>query len=57
MRRRDAHPERVALVYEARRWTYGALRAERDRRAGVLVELGMRPATSRPRTISSRTRW
>lgn len=36
-------PERVALVYEERRWTYGELRAERDRRAGVLVELGMRP--------------
>ncbi|MFN8541049.1 MAG: AMP-binding protein [Thermomicrobiales bacterium] len=36
-------PERVALVYEERRWTYGELRAERDRRAGMLVELGMRP--------------
>jgi acyl-CoA synthetase (AMP-forming)/AMP-acid ligase II len=37
-----AYPERIALVYESRRWTYGELRAERDRRAGVLVELGLR---------------
>jgi acyl-CoA synthetase (AMP-forming)/AMP-acid ligase II len=40
------NPDRAALVYESRRWTYGELRAERDRRAGVLVELGLRPGAS-----------
>jgi acyl-coenzyme A synthetase/AMP-(fatty) acid ligase len=37
-----AQPHQVALVCGARRWTYGELRAERDRRAGVLVEAGLR---------------
>jgi acyl-coenzyme A synthetase/AMP-(fatty) acid ligase len=36
-----ATPDKVALVCGARRWTYGELAAERDRRAGVLVEAGL----------------
>jgi long-chain acyl-CoA synthetase len=37
-----SHPERIALIHGVRHWTYGELRAERDRRAGVLVEAGLR---------------
>jgi acyl-CoA synthetase (AMP-forming)/AMP-acid ligase II len=37
-----ATPDKVALVCGARRWTYREVRAERDRRAGVLVEAGLR---------------
>ncbi len=36
-------PERVALIHGPRRWTYGQLREESLRRAGVLVEAGLRP--------------
>lgn len=35
-------PGKIALRYGARAWTYAELRAERDRRAGVLVEAGLR---------------
>jgi non-ribosomal peptide synthetase component E (peptide arylation enzyme) len=38
-------PERVALIHGPRRWTYGQLREESLRRAGVLVEAGCAPAT------------
>ena len=34
-------PDKVALRYGDRAWTYAELRAERDRRAGVLVEAGL----------------
>ncbi len=36
-------PGNVALIFGDKRWTYAQLRAERDRRAGVLVEAGLRP--------------
>lgn len=35
-------PEAVALRCGNRSWTYGALRAERDRRAGILIAAGLR---------------
>jgi acyl-coenzyme A synthetase/AMP-(fatty) acid ligase len=35
-------PDNVALRYGDRTWTFAELRAERDRRAGVLVEAGLR---------------
>ena len=38
-----ARPDHVALVFGDRRWTYRQLQAERDRRAGVLVEAGLPP--------------
>lgn len=34
-------PEKVALRHGDRAWTYRQLRAERDRRAGVLIEAGL----------------
>ena len=34
-------PEKVALRHGDRAWTYSQLRAERDRRAGVLIEAGL----------------
>lgn len=37
----ERDPERLALIYGSRSWTYGRLRAECDRRAGVLVEAGL----------------
>lgn len=40
-----ARPEHVALVCGGRRWTYRQLQAERDRRAGLLVEAGLQPGT------------
>ncbi|HEY8596838.1 MAG TPA: AMP-binding protein, partial [Thermomicrobiales bacterium] len=36
-------PDNVALIFGDKRWTYAQLRAERDRRAGVLIEAGLRP--------------
>lgn len=39
----DREPERLALIYGSRRWTYGQLRAACDRCAGVLVEAGLAP--------------
>jgi long-chain acyl-CoA synthetase len=36
-------PDKVALIFDDKRWTYAQLRAERDRRAGVLVEAGLQP--------------
>ena len=49
--RRPDHP---ALIYGERRWTYGQLRDEMNRRAAVLVEAGLQPgdvvATTEPIT-------
>lgn len=38
-----ARPDHVALVFGGHRWTYRQLQAERDRRAGILVEAGLQP--------------
>jgi len=38
-------PEKAALIYGERVWTYGALRAEVDRRALALISAGLRPGT------------
>lgn len=37
----DARPDHAALVYNERRWTSAALRAEMDRRAAMLVAAGI----------------
>lgn len=37
------HPDKLALIFGERRWTYGQLLAELDRRAARLVEIGVRP--------------
>jgi long-chain acyl-CoA synthetase len=37
-----ARPDHVAIRHGARAWTYAELRRERDRRAGLLVEAGLR---------------
>ncbi len=37
----DERPDHPALVYNERRWTYTALRAEMDRRAAMLVAAGL----------------
>ncbi|HEY8601316.1 MAG TPA: AMP-binding protein [Thermomicrobiales bacterium] len=37
----NSDPERLALIHGPRCWTYGQLRAECDRRAGVLIEAGL----------------
>ncbi len=36
-------PDHLALIFGARRWTYAALRDEMDRRAALLVEVGLQP--------------
>ncbi len=36
-----AHPDRTAFIFGERRWTYAAVRAEMDRRAGMLIEAGL----------------
>jgi len=38
-------PDRVALIYRDRRWTYRQLRMEYDRRAAILIDAGVRPGT------------
>ncbi|MDQ2785690.1 MAG: AMP-binding protein [Chloroflexota bacterium] len=37
------HPKRAALIFSARRWTYGQLHAETERRAALLVAAGLMP--------------
>ncbi len=37
------HPARAALIFGARRWTYGQLYAEMERRAALLVAAGLMP--------------
>lgn len=40
------YPERIALLYGARTWTYAALVAEARRRARVLHAAGLPPGTT-----------
>lgn len=35
------HPERIALIFAERRWTYAALHTEMNRRAAVLIARGL----------------
>jgi acyl-CoA synthetase (AMP-forming)/AMP-acid ligase II len=37
----EREPDQLALIYGARSWTYGQLRTEIDRRAGLLVDAGL----------------
>ena len=38
----ETRPDHIALRHSDRTWTYAAMRRERDRRAGLLVEAGLR---------------
>src|SRR5262245_35238060 len=50
-------PEREALVFESRRWTYADLNAETDRVARALMDVGVEPGENVALWMTNRPEW